>query len=150
MLIGNRNSFGVQFYRDETQPGKMGYGKIWINGKFIGVQEDLIYLESYLGNTIKHILNSSPLDIDLTELSSEELYSCISNKSEFQYRIPSTTFIDDFEIFSFLNNNKIAFLWKYFGNRSFHELQNYPTELQFEVIDKEIIKYTCQKALSEI
>jgi len=40
-LIGNKSEFAVE-YKISDIPSMMGYGKLWIQGKFYGTNQDLI------------------------------------------------------------------------------------------------------------
>ncbi|KAA9340255.1 hypothetical protein [Adhaeribacter soli] len=148
MIIGDINNFAVEFSFAENYPKEMGFGKIWVRGKFIGTSEDLIYLNGYLLRTLyefkKPILNNG-----IAELNKNQLFERLKKSEDWVHRVSSTTFIDDFVIFSYQRENRTYLLWKLEQDSFFNDLKSYSKEVQQESVETKVVEEVIKKVEAE-
>ncbi|MEW5677226.1 hypothetical protein ABGT15_13005 [Flavobacterium enshiense] len=153
MIIGNKDVFALEFYKNENNP-KMGYGKLWIQNMFLGTKEDLIFLNGYLIGLLDEIINSQSIEINIIEKDKEEIFDLIksTNEKRSEYIVLGSTFTDDFEIYSFEKENQIFLLWKLRNDIEiiFDELKNYSKEIHFVQVSKNEVQNVKEKLLTEI
>jgi hypothetical protein len=139
MIIGDRNNFAVEFSFSEDYPKDMGFGKIWIKGKFIGTGEDLIYLKGYLLRTL-HEFKKPVLSERVSDLNKNQLFEWLEKSDDWTYRVSSTTFIDNFLIFCYQKEESTYLLWKLIQDSSFNDLNSYSKDVQLESVKTEIVE----------
>ena len=149
MTIGNPESFAVEFEYYDLNP-KMGFARLWINSKQLGVKEDLIYLNGYLISLIDQFLNSEKFH-DLESKNEHEKFQILKSKKQ-KFLIIGSTFIDDFEIYTYKDNSQICLVWKLRNDQKsiFRELENYPTEIQSAIVTEKYLKEIKNKICDEI
>lgn len=152
MVIGNKETFAVELMIDENNT-KMGYGKLWLQNIFLGTNQDLIYLNGYLISLINELLNSGQINYEVENLNKNEIFKLLksSSKKRSNYMIIGSTFTDDFEIYSYKENDSIVVIWKLTAKKEiiFEELKNYSQEIQLaSVLLREI--ETVKKKILEI
>jgi hypothetical protein len=148
MIIGDKNNFAVEFSFAENYPKEMGFGKIWIMGKFIGTSEDLIYLNGYLIRTL-HQLKKPILNKGIAGLDKNKLFEWLKKSEDWTYRVSSTTFIDDFLIFSYQKENRTYLIWKLEQDSFFNDLNSYPKEVQLESVETKLVEEITNKVEAE-
>jgi hypothetical protein len=153
MLIGNKETFAVEFIQERHNP-KMGYGKLWIQNVFLGTKEDLIFLNGYLIGLLNEIIASKQIHLNLENKNKDEIFELLksTNKLRSDYFISGSTFTDDFEIYSFEKKEKIFLLWKLRNdnNNIFSDLKEYSQEIHFVHLYKQEIEAVREKVLKEI
>ena len=138
MTVGHKNTFAIEYSFDKKYPKTMGYGKIWVNNKFIGTEHDLIYLNGYLLGTLDSISEAKELTSELIELTKDKLFDTLENPEQSynsRHRVSNYTFTDDFSIWAYKTDKEIVLLWKVLRNNSFKDLSNYPHTVMQERID---------------
>jgi len=152
-LIGDKNEFAIEYHISDTR-NMMGYGKVWIQNKFYGTNQDLIYLEGYLGNLIKNILNAQQVHFPIEQFSSESIYEqmlkLLDETSD--YLIISSTFTDDFMGFKYRDENHIVLVWKLRDDVEmiFDDLKNYSKSVVLVRVNSEIVEEVMNKFENEI
>ncbi|MCL9805482.1 hypothetical protein NAT51_08110 [Flavobacterium amniphilum] len=151
MLIGNKETFAVEFTKSEDDQ-RMGYGKLWLQNAFLGTKEDLIYLNGYLVSLLNELIQAQTISFDTGNKSSFEVFELIRSKNyRSDYAIVGSTFTDDFEIYAFKNEEKIVVFWRLYNQEMiFEELQQYPREIQTAQINQQEIEGVKEKLLNEI
>ncbi|MCF2875931.1 MULTISPECIES: hypothetical protein [unclassified Tenacibaculum] len=150
MIVGNKESFAVEFTQSESDP-KMGFGKIWIQNDFLGTNKDLIYFQGYLISLLNELINAKEIEFEFDKLSESELFERFENKqNRFDYLIEGSTFTDDFIAYRFNKNGKIYLIWKMWNDKEilFSDLKDYGTNIKFcstkkieiETIKNELLK----------
>lgn len=131
-VIGDKSKIAVE-YKITDQKNMMGYGKLWVENRFYGTNQDFIFIDGYLGGVLIDLLRTSELDYD-PSLSNEQLYMLLRDSLEInsKYLLSSSTFTDDFLCFKFSNRNTTTLVWKMLNTNQtvFTDLFNYPSEAQ--------------------
>jgi hypothetical protein len=153
MLIGNKREFAVEFnYRGEPSNG-IGHGKIWIGGKFIGTYFDLIYLGSYLLDTLRELIEARELVHEFSSLNKYDLFKAFENgaiESPKKYRVRGSTFTDDFDIRAFQIDNKVSLLWRVHNTDFYQDLKEYGKELHLESVHIDVLLKVTNDFASEL
>ena len=153
MIIGNKDVFALEFYKNENNP-KLGYGKLWIQNMFLGTKEDLIFLNGYLIGLLDEIINSQSIETNIVEKDENEIFDLVKStgKKRSNYVVTGSTFTDDFEIYSFEKENQIFLIWKLRNDIEmiFDELKNYNKEIHFVQVSKNEVQRIKEKLLKEI
>lgn len=128
-LIGEKNNFAIEF-KIVDKVNLMGYAKIWMSNKFLGSNEDLIFLRGYLLNGMIQILNSKQIDdcVFKTFLNYKlknifyYLKYNLDNDNEsnntYCYYVNLGTFTDDYNVFSFFHDDYVYIVWKIINKNS--------------------------------
>jgi len=152
MTVGDKSIFAVEYSFDKQYPKIMGYGKIWVNNKFIGTEHDLIYLNGYLLGTLDSIIEAKELSSEFKELSRDKLFDTLENPEQTynsRHRVRNYTFTDDFSIWAYKIDNEIVLLWKILRNNSFEDLTDYPHTVMQERIDSKTFDSVFNQLKSE-
>ncbi|MBP4138685.1 hypothetical protein [Flavobacterium geliluteum] len=130
MIIGNKENFAIEFEKLNSNP-EMGYGKLWLQNKFFGTKEDLIYLNGYLLSLLDEILNAKIITSNIEDKDPIELFNFLKYFGR-NYLILGSTFTDNFEAYCYKSNEKIFLIWKLREvEMIFDELRNYDRGIQF-------------------
>ena len=148
-LIGNKSEFAVE-YKISDIPSMMGYGKLWIQGKFYGTNQDLIYLSGYLVNLIENIAEAKPLRLSIDQANYDKIYEQLkklSNETS-EHLIMSSTFTDDFVGYKFREGQEVVLVWKIRDDVEmiFDDLKGYSTstilvKVKSHIINEVLIKF---------
>ena len=121
----------------------MGYGRWWVNGKFIGDCHDLIYLSGYLLHTLYELKSSSELPEPLRNLDKESLFDRLYNRDRDltehldNHIVGGSTFTDQFFIYSYIQGDSIYMIWKIVPNHQNSFLSGYPSDIFRESVSKD-------------
>lgn len=148
MTIGDTRYFAVEYNFSPDHAKEMGFGKIWIENNFIGTSEDLIYLRGYLLKTLHHIQQAEAFPIGVN-IDKVELFYILDNQLNWDYRIPSTTFIDDFSIFCFKNDSYTYFIWRLTRNTDFTDLIDYPKDIKLQKVETSYLNHIINNVRDE-
>ena len=152
-LIGNKREFAVEYQITDIEK-MMGYGKLWIQNKFYGSNQDLIYLKGYLVKLIENILDAKPLKLNLDISNKDETYEHLKKTSDESsiYQIFGSTFTDDFIGYKFRDENKIILVWKIREDVEmiFSDLMDYPKSTNLEKVNYYVVKEVLNKLNDEI
>ncbi len=153
MIIGNKEIFAVEFKTENDNP-KMGYAKLWIQNNFLGTIEDLIFLHGYLIGLLDQILRSKPIPFEIENKTKKDIFQLVKSTDDQRsdYALIGSTFVDDFETYSFENNKTIFIIWKLRTDQEmiFEELKNYSTDVHFASVSKTDVEKVKEKLLIEI
>ena len=125
-IIGDINEFAIEF-TITNKNNFMGYARLWLSGKILGDQSDLIFFDSYLFGLLEQICNSKIIEYPFPIDNQALLYFTLKkytyqkydvNFNGSKYCCTGATFTDDFFVFSYLDNNCIVVLWKVRKNPS--------------------------------
>lgn len=152
-LIGNKSEFAVE-YQISDFPNMMGYGKLWIQDKFYGSNQDLIYLIGYLVNLIEDIANAKPLLLSIDQTNYDKIYEQLhklSNETS-EHLITSSTFTDDFVGYKFREGQEVVLVWKIRDDVEmiFDDLKGYNKSTILVKVNSQIIKEVLNKFKNEI
>lgn len=152
MIIGNNQIFAVEYETRSKGDQRLGFGKIWVQGKSIGAKEDLIFLKGYLLGFLDELINSKSYPIKINAISASSLFKLLkSNAERSEYIIVGSTFTDDFEIYSFYEDGKIFLVWKLRNIRTvFKELHTHSEEIQVACVDLEELKSVRLRLFEEL
>ncbi|WP_422091797.1 hypothetical protein [Tenacibaculum ovolyticum] len=152
MITGNKNSFAVEFTQSDSD-SKMGYGKVWIQNKFYGSNEDLIYFDGYLISLLDELINTKTIEFEFQMNSDLELFENFENhQNRFEYLIRGATFTDDFTAYGFEKDGKIYLIWKLRTDQEslFTDLKDYGTEVKLSFAKKSEIENIKSKLLKNV
>jgi len=152
-LIGNKSEFAVE-YQISDIPNMMGYGKLWIQDKFYGTNQDLIYLNGYLVNLIENIADAKPLRLSIDETNYNKIYEHLrklSNETS-EYLITSSTFTDDFVGYKYREDQEVVLVWKIRDDVEmiFDDLKDYSRSTTLVKVNSQTIKEVLNKLKNEI
>ena len=143
MTLGDKNSFAIEVRFKENDP-KLGHGKLWFQNNYYGTIEDLIYIEGYLIGLVKSILNAPTPDFEYKTRTKKELLDKLREeaKENFDYKIASSTFTDDFEGYKFQDAGQLFVLWQLNSETEqlFEELKDYGNEIHYCSVTREEIQ----------
>ncbi|HSF53308.1 MAG TPA: hypothetical protein VLA71_06125 [Algoriphagus sp.] len=132
MVIGDKSDFAVEYSYSNNYPNDMGFGRIWIRNEFIGTYEDLIYLSGYFLRILNEFKSAKELRDDLRHLTKDQLFNLFSS-GEYEYSdkylVRSSTFTDDFNIWTYRLENLTFILWKVLRTDFFEDLNNYKQDV---------------------
>jgi len=152
-LIGNRSEFAIEFQITDIEK-MMGYGKLWIQNKFYGSNQDLIYLKGYLVKLIENILDAKPIKLNLDISNYDVIYEHLKKTSDESsvYQIFGSTFTDDFIGYKFRDENEIILVWKIREDVEmiFNDLLDYPKSISLATVNYHIVEKVLNKFNDEI
>jgi len=132
-LIGDKSSFGIEYEIVPSNP-RLGYMRLWLEGKYIGEIEDI------------HVLSASlyQLEIDPTSIegcqfineSPEKIYElmCLTSTTDtYKYVCSPGEAFDDFRIYWYTCNGKLYFVWG-LVDEPFFEYPGYPRGVQSAMV----------------
>jgi hypothetical protein len=129
MVIGDKSEFAIEYLKYEVP---LSGGRIWVKDLFIGAIEDQIYLNGYLGSFLNQILNAKQIDNSDFFLEKDALFKKLVDSQ--QHMISSSTFLDDFMVFTFRMDYQLCFLWSCINDEFFPSLKNYPKGVNLKEI----------------
>ena len=152
-LIGNKNEFAVE-YQVTDVPNKMGYAKLWIQNKFYGTNQDLIYLSGYLVKLIKNIVEAKPLNFPLDDSNEDNIYRQFAELSEetSEYLITSSSFTDDFIGYKFKDGENVVLVWRIRNDVEmiFDDLKDYTKSTTLVKVNLQTVAEVMNKFIAEI
>jgi hypothetical protein len=149
MIIGNKQTFAIEFEKLNSNP-EMGYGKLWLQNKFFGTKEDLIYLNGYLFSLLDEILDAEIIALKIEDKNPIEIFKLLKSFGR-NYLILGSTFTDDFEAYCYKSDEKIFLIWKLREvEMIFDELKNYDRGIQFCSVNYIEIKNTKEEFINQL
>jgi hypothetical protein len=152
-LIGNKNEFAVE-YQITDNSNMMGYGKLWIQDKFYGSSQDLIYIGGYLGNLIENIANAKTLSLPIDYSNNDKIHEQLKNLSNetSEHLIRSSTFTDDFIGYKFRDGQYVVLVWKIRSDVEmlFDDLKDYTKSTVTVKVNHQIVEKVMNEFKEEI
>jgi len=124
-LIGDKNSFAIEFTIENTQHNIMGHNILWLNNQYIGAWEDISILTLVLDSLYPMYLNQN----DITDKDLNKILLDIENDTCTLDTLCIDDTYDDFEKRIFKQNDEFIFIWKLYKD-SYFTYKNYDYDLK--------------------
>lgn len=149
-LIGDKNSFAIEYVINKVHPHIFGNVLIWLGGNYIGLLDEEVMLNSSLGSLIDLISEermSKYLNIDIHSRSKDDLFTMLQQNSDDLkdnaiFSLDEST--DDFCIFVVKYSNTLRFLWA-LNDEPYGVYNSYPEGVLSVDIDVDVIKSVIEK-----